>query len=160
MIPDLDQGTRQAIDDRIRADILSSQDMIKQEQSGQLPKVEAVPFATDKNIVSSAIANKVRSRYDEDLKSIQNLDRLKSFTKQSENVQQAKMLGIGRLRVDQMRTAAIAQRRMNEEAQRSAVLGSVLGLGFTIAGAALGGAPGAIVGGAVGNAAGQMANQG
>lgn len=153
-VPGLSDADKQAIDARIGADLEYGKDIMSGKQSGLTPEIEKPQFMTPKGIQSQAIANKVRNVFNSQMEEKQKLDKIGAIARSASNIEQTKVLGVGKLRIDQMRAAAIAQRRMAEEAQRAQVIGSVLGVVGMGVGAMFGGPAGAMVGGGLGQAAG------
>jgi len=143
----LNEQTRRAIDERIAAETELTADQ-KYDQQGVLPKEN--PFMNPMDVQRNAIQAKANRSFENDLAKLKTIAKFDRFEKQSKNLNRAKKFGLGALRHDEARYAALNQRRMGEEAQRAALLGSILGLVGAGAGAALGGAGGAVAGGAVG----------
>lgn len=157
--PELDQTTRSDIDNRLKVNT-QADDYQKSLKAGLIKDFQSEQPDYNVQGVGSAIQNKINSRYQGSVQSQQSNQVLENYKKRMDQMKRAANQGIGMTRLDQARYQAAEQRRINEEAQRQQMIGSILGIGGTITGAILGGPAGAVVGGSVGSQVGNSSGGG
>jgi len=148
--PELDAATRGDIENRLKTNT-QADDYKKSVTSGLIKDFKSEQPDYGLAGVGSAIQNKINSRYNDSVDSMKNSQVLDNYKKRMDQMKRAANLGIGMTRLDQARYQAAQQRRINEEAQRQQMIGTILGIGGTVTGAILGGPAGAAAGSQAGN---------
>lgn len=178
----LSDTTRKEIDDRLRAatelgysaEAETSSDPSKyyefmdpnftKRTTGMLADLKKSLEPQELNIGGGATSAAIQKRADKKFynpETEQTKRKLSYLQNTSNQLNRAKTLALGQYRLDNAAAMAEMNRNAQENAQRNAVIGQVLGVGGMIVGGAIAGPAGAMVGGGMGNAAasGMNSNQ-
>lgn len=153
----LDEQTRQMINDRTNAAAQLTGDFQKDKAAGLVKAFEPTKINYGKGGLNQAIQNKYQKNADTEINQIKKLQELNYPKSAMKDLMRASQTQTKQYQFDKQREMAIRQRIMAEESQRAQILGSMLGIAGTIGGAALGGGFGGMAGGQIGQTAGGMA---
>lgn len=150
----LDDTTRQIINNRIKSSMSMDPSYDQAIQKGQIKQIQPEAFNYG-NVVSSAIQNRANKVFEDKQNTINEQQKANYPKTEFNNLLSAGQLGLGAQKYDETRANAMHARRVNEEAQRAQLIGTVLGTGGAIAGTYLGGPAGGAAGSAIGQGVGQ-----
>lgn len=158
-IPDLSHDTRSAINDRIASSMEMNQPIENMKHNNKAPGGFLYqddykdPFMS--GVQTNAVGNVLKSRYDRELEGMRARRKLTSISDSWKDVKDVAMLNAEQVQFERARQNAIRKRQMDEEMQRAALLGEILGIGMGVGGAVLAGPSGGLAGYSVGKGLGK-----
>lgn len=154
-IQNLDENTKKAIDERVKAATYLAPDFNEAVKQGQIKTFQPTSFNYGPMAQSAALQRRADKIFKDKVQEIQSLQKLSYPNEAFQKSKQAESLLLQKQKFDYARMQALKLRKQQEEAQRSQLLGSILGLAGAAAGAYFGGGPmGAAAGAKAGSSIG------
>lgn len=153
-IKNLDANTQAALNDRMRGANELAGNFQDAQLKGQIKQFTPTAFNYGGTAANSAIQRRADAAFGDNVNKIQKFQEFGYPAEAFKKSKQAEGLGIEKAKFDYARMQALRARKQQEEAQRSQLLGSILGLGGAVIGFYAGGPAGAVAGAQAGQAAG------